>query len=100
MFKGLKSLVIGVVAGTALGVLFAPKKGEEIRKGFKKEIEKGGTGLETLKETATVMGKDLKSTAEDAYGDLNKNQAFKKAKTQVKKQAQKAKSALKKISKK
>ena len=57
MFRGLKSLITGVVAGTALGMLFAPKKGEELRKNFKTEIDKGGIKFETLKEAASKMGK-------------------------------------------
>jgi gas vesicle protein len=65
MFRGLKSLVAGVVAGTALGMLFAPKKGEELRKNFKTEINKGGTGFETLKEAASKMGKDIHEVVQD-----------------------------------
>ena len=81
MLKGLKGLIIGVVAGTALGVLFAPKKGEETRKEMKNEFKKGGSGLNTLKKTATDMGKDFQGS----YNTMTKSEGFRKAEQKVKK---------------
>ncbi len=45
-----KSVIIGLLAGAGLGVLFAPKKGKELREQIQKERAKGGTGLEELGE--------------------------------------------------
>ena len=39
MFRLIKSLLAGLVAGTALGVLFSPDKGAKIRKDLKKELD-------------------------------------------------------------
>lgn len=87
MFKGLKSLLAGVLAGIGLGLLFAPKKGSELRKSLKDEVKGGGTGLDTLKGAATDMGKDMK----DTYGELEKTEHYKKAKSEVKKHMKDAK---------
>lgn len=80
MLKGLKGLLAGIVAGTALGILFSPKKGDEIRKNLKKEIEKGGSGLSTLKETLSGMGKDMSETYKDIHADVSQTDAYKKGK--------------------
>ena len=91
MFKSLKGLLAGIVAGTALGVLFSPKKGSEIRKDFKKEIKSGGLGLNTAKSTITNLSKDLGHTCMENYEkipDERKAQAqniFKKARQKAKK---------------
>ncbi|MBL4693908.1 YtxH domain-containing protein [Candidatus Gracilibacteria bacterium] len=115
MFRGLKSLITGIVAGTALGVLFSPKKGEEIRRNIKKEMHDGGMGLDTIKDTFTEMGKDLGDAAKEGYEELSKTDGFKKvekalknktknvkrkAKKIAKKQTAKAKKAVKKVAKK
>ncbi len=81
MFRGLKSLITGVIAGTAIGLLFAPKKGQETRKKLKSEFSKGGLGLDTLKETAHQMGRDMS----DTYEDVSANPKVKSAKFKAKK---------------
>lgn len=96
MFRTLKSLITGIVAGTALGVLFAPKKGTEVRKSFKKEIKEGGYGLKTAKSTLTGMGKEIG----ESYHEVKSSEGFKKGKDKIKKEAKvvfhKAKAAAKK----
>jgi len=91
MFKGLKTLLAGLVAGTVVGILFAPKKGKELRKEFKKEIDKGGFGIDTLKETVTEMGKDIGESGEKVYNDVSKNESFKQAEKELRKHANNAK---------
>jgi gas vesicle protein len=85
MLKGLKSLLTGIIAGTAIGVLFSPQGGKEIRKNIKKEIDQGGSGIDTVKSTLTKMGKDLSETSKKAYEKVNESEDFQKAKSTVKK---------------
>ncbi|MBI5754086.1 YtxH domain-containing protein [Candidatus Peregrinibacteria bacterium] len=70
MFKTLKGLLAGLIAGTAVGMLFSPKKGSEIRKDFKKEFKGGGIGLSTAKNTLGDMGKDIGSTVKEGYDKI------------------------------
>lgn len=78
MFKGIKALLAGLLAGTALGILFSPKKGGDIRKNFKKELDEGGIGLDTLKDTVVGIGKEIKDSAQDTFGDISENETYKK----------------------
>lgn len=96
MFKGLKSLLTGILAGTAVGVLFSPKKGKELRQNFKKELKDGGTGLNTVKSTFKDMGKEIGDYVEH----VSETEEFKKGKAKVKKYAGIAKKEAKKIIKK
>lgn len=89
MFKGLKSLIAGIAAGTALGIFFSPKKGEEIRKNVKAELNEGGTGLKTLKDTFSKWGKDLSETAKDYYEEVSESEEFQAGKAKAKKTARK-----------
>jgi len=65
MFRALKALLAGLLAGTALGVLFSPKKGDEIRKDFKRELGEGGSGLKTVKSTLKGLGHEVGESAHD-----------------------------------
>ncbi|MBI4232329.1 YtxH domain-containing protein [Candidatus Peregrinibacteria bacterium] len=108
MWKTLKSFVSGIVAGTALGVLFAPKKGEETRKKFKDDVKKGGYGVSTLKETLSSMGKEMGESAQNVYGEVSETEMYKKgaaklksAKNRAEKTIRaKAKATVKKVKKK
>ena len=63
------STLLAVAFGAAFGMLFAPKKGSELRKELKTELEKGGDGTEVLKKTATHLGKDVQATAKEIYNE-------------------------------
>lgn len=48
-----KTLTFGGIVGFVLGLLFAPKKGEETREDLKKSIDKGKEKFSELKEEFT-----------------------------------------------
>lgn len=102
MFKGLKSLAAGLIAGASLGLLFSPKKGSDLRKTIKDEVEKGGSGLKTVKSAASEFAKDLKKSVDQAVDKIpeakkkSAKKAVKKAVTKAKKEVSKIKKNLKK----
>ncbi len=83
MFKGLKAIVAGLIAGTAIGILFSPKKGHEIRKNFKNEIDEGGTGFQTAKNTFVDVSKNVGEVCKEAYGDFSKSETGKNLKKKI-----------------
>ena len=58
--KRLKSLITGLALGGLIGILFAPKKGSDLRENLKKDIEEGNYGVNALKDAFIGMGKDMK----------------------------------------
>lgn len=80
MFRALKALLAGILAGTALGVLFSPKKGDDIRKDFKKELGQGGSGLKTVKSTLKGLGHEVGETKAYKKGAAKFKEAAGKAK--------------------
>lgn len=65
--KHKSGLFFGLLAGTALGILFAPKKGKQMRADIKRERTRGGYGIDTIKDGFVDMGKDIVDTAKTAY---------------------------------
>ncbi len=100
MFKTIKGLLAGIIAGTAVGVLFSPKKGSDIRKEFKKEIKDGGVGISTAKDTLAHMSKDIGETCKEGYEKIPESKkreamkAMKKAEGKAKKVINKIKSKI------
>jgi len=76
-------LLFGVIVGTLLGVLFAPKKGKELRKEFQNEVNKGGLGTETLKRNFKEMGSDMAETAQEVYAMPEVQEQVQKGKKHV-----------------
>lgn len=60
-----KGILFGLLSGALLGVLFAPDRGKKLREKFKQERKKGGTGLDTLKDSFMDLGNDIWETVED-----------------------------------
>lgn len=55
----LKGLLAGLLLGGLAGLVFAPKKGKDLRASIKKDIEDGNYGLAALKNAFVAMGKDM-----------------------------------------
>jgi len=55
----LKGIFAGLLLGGLAGLLFAPKKGKDLRNSIKQDIEGGHYGLNALKSAFTAMGKDM-----------------------------------------
>lgn len=50
-----KGFLASIIAGSAVGLFFAPKAGKEVRDGIKKERAAGGTGLNELGKSVGGM---------------------------------------------
>lgn len=66
------SIIFGAI-GTAIGVLFAPRKGKELRKKLQDEHKKGGDVKQVIKSDLKIMANELKQTAKE----LKDSSAFK-----------------------
>lgn len=89
--KGLGKFLFGAAIGTGLGMLFAPKKGEETRKDLSEKID------ELLKKAKEIDADEVKENIEEKINeikleleDLDKEKALKIAKEKAKKIKEKA----------
>lgn len=73
MGKKLKGLIAGLALGGLMGILFAPKKGKDLRENIKKDITEGNYGVNALKNAFVAMGKDVG----DFTGEVAKNKDVK-----------------------
>lgn len=83
--KGLGKLFAGIAIGTGIGMLFAPKKGEETRRDLKKKID------ELIDQAKKIDKDEVKQTIEskieliqNELADLDKEKVLKIAKTKAK----------------
>lgn len=97
MGKHHSGLFLGIIAGTALGILFAPKKGKELRESIKKERKEGGYGIESIKDGFVDMGKEVISTAKTAYESDPVQEQIGKAKEAAGEMAEEGKKRAKKV---
>lgn len=79
-------LIVGAIIGTVAGVLFAPRSGKNLRKRIKEDLDKGGSGLNPLKEDAKIVGKDIAET----FNEVKESASVKKAVNEGKKKVNKA----------
>ena len=83
--KGLGKLFAGIAVGTGIGMLFAPKKGEETRRELKEKID------DLIKKAKDVDKDEVKETIEskieiikNELDDLDKEKVIKIAKKKAK----------------
>ena len=84
--KGMGKFVLGASIGAALGLLFAPKKGEEMRSDVKKALDDmlekvKNTSAEDVKENVELKINEIK----DGIANLDKETVLEEAKKQAKK---------------
>src|SRR4030042_3482229 len=99
MGKHRSGLFFGLLSGAILGILFAPKKGRDLREDIKKERDEGGSGVGALKESFVGMGKDMAGTAKDVYESDSVQENISKAKVKAQEYAEMGKEKMGKAAK-
>lgn len=59
--------LLGIIMGTVFGVLYAPRKGKELRAKIKEEHKKGKLGIAPLQDDLGKLGGELLAMAKDIY---------------------------------
>jgi len=100
MSKRRSGLLLGILTGAVLGILFAPRKGRDLREQIQREREEGGMGVEALKEGFIGMGKDMAGTAKKVYDSETVQENLSKAKIKAKEYAEMGREKMNKVAKK
>jgi len=61
--------IVGLISGLTFGMLFAPRKGKDLRKELMKKGKKSDP-YSSCHEGAKVLGKAFKEAGEDAWGEI------------------------------
>lgn len=93
------SLILGLLAGTAIGILFAPKTGKTLRKQIKEERDSGGYGLSAIKEGFVGMGKEVVDTAKEAYESEDVQEQILMAREKAEELAEEGKEQVRRVAK-
>lgn len=96
MGKRRGGFLFGILAGTALGILFAPKKGKRLREQIMKEREEGGHGLDAVKDGFVDMGREVVGSAKEFYGSEDVQEGMETARTMATEAAEEGKKRVKK----
>ena len=72
--------LVGLVMGTAVGMLFAPRKGKDLRNEIKKDRQKGKLGIAPLTNDIKDLGQELGEVAKDIYESDKVQNAVEKGK--------------------
>lgn len=75
---------LGLAFGTLVGMLFAPRKGAELRAKIKAERKRGGLGIAPLGDDMRHVGAELASLAKEVYESDAVSDAIEKGKKQMK----------------
>ena len=100
MGKHRSGLWLGLIAGTALGILFAPKKGKELREEIKRERDEGGYGLDSIKDGFLDMGREVVDSARNVYESEEVQEGLSRAKDTAMEMAEEGKKRVKKATRK
>lgn len=84
--KGKIALLLGLAAGTATGLLFAPEKGKNLRSNIAKERKAGGTGLKAVKDDLVKMGDDVVDAMEEVVNSAEVQKLIKMSKSKAEEQ--------------
>jgi len=69
--------LFGLLTGTVLGVLFAPRKGKDLRNKMKQDRKRGRLGVEPLKNDISLLGKSVHGVISDLYKEVSENEVVK-----------------------
>ncbi|PIQ77095.1 hypothetical protein COV82_06240 [Candidatus Peregrinibacteria bacterium CG11_big_fil_rev_8_21_14_0_20_46_8] len=79
MAQGRLGWLFGILTGAVLGVLFAPRRGKELRRKMEQDRKKGGVGVRPLGEDLKDVGKSLHKVFKDIYQEVRDHAAVKEA---------------------
>lgn len=76
---------LGLVFGALFGVLFAPRKGKELRDKMKADRKRGRLGIAPLSDDMMQLGQEIAQIAKDIYYSEHVSSIVEKGRKQMKK---------------